>query len=336
MHWAHPERWVWMGFLPALIVFWIWASRRRRERLRRFAEASLLPHLAALVDEGARRWKAALLTAGLACLLVSLAGPQWGFHWQAVKRRGVDIVIALDVSKSMLAEDVKPNRLERSKLAIQECLSLLSGDRVGLVAFAGTSFVQCPLTADYGAFALTLEELDTDTIPRGGTALASAIRESLKMFAASAVGSRALVLMSDGENQEGDVLAAAKEAAQAGVKILAVGIGTTDGELIPITDESGHPTFLKDREGRTVKTRLDETVLKQIAAATEGSYVRATATSFGLDLLYRERITKLTPHEGESAMKKQYEPRFQWLLAAALLLLAVEPFLSERKRTAAP
>ena len=211
---------------------------------------------------------------------------------------------------------------------------MLRGDRIGLIAFAGTSFAQCPLTSDYGAFALMLEEIDTDILPRGGTALAQAIRGGIKAFQTSAAGSQALILITDGEDHEGDVLDAAKEAAKAGVKIYCIGIGTAEGELIPLVDEQGHQTFLKDREGRTVKSRLDEPTLERIAIETGGSYVRATATSFGLDLLYRERIGKLEQRDYDSALRKRYEQRFQWPLAAALVLLGAELLISDRRRAA--
>ena len=321
-----------MWVVVALPGFWAWAFRTRTRALERLADASVLPQLAEQVVYRSRTLKATLLVLGTLCLLMALIGPQWGFRWQQIKRRGVDLVIALDVSKSMLAQDVKPSRLDRAKLAIQELLPMLKGDRIGLVAFAGTSFAQCPLTVDYSALLLTLDELDTNSIPRGGTALASAIRESLKIFASSAPDSRALIIMTDGESHEGDPVSAANEAAKQGVKVFTVGIGTPEGELVPITDAQGHQTFLKDREGRTVKSRLEEGLLQQIALATGGSYIRATATSFGLDLLYRDRIATLHQQEFDSTMKKQDELRFQWALAAALFLLACEPLLSDRQR----
>jgi Ca-activated chloride channel family protein len=293
------------------------------------------PTLAALIgsaDWARRRRKAALLTLATACLLLALVGPQWGFHWEDVKRRGVDLIIALDVSKSMLAQDVKPNRLERAKLAIQELIPLLKGDRIGLVVFAGTGFLQCPLTVDYGAFGLILADVSTDAIPRGGTSISQAIRTGLSGFEASQAESRALVLITDGEDHEGRAQAAADEAAKAGVKIFAVGIGTPEGELVPVIDEQGSRTFLKDGEGRTVKSRLDESVLQRIALQTGGSYARATATAFGLDLLYRERIATMKAQEQEAGRQKRHELRYQWPLALALLLLCAEMMLSDRRR----
>lgn len=332
MRWAYPERWVWGWVVVALLGLWVWAFRNRKQALERLADVGLLPQLVEQVDWRSRTLKAAIVTLGTLFLLIALIGPQWGFRWREIRRRGVDLVIALDVSKSMLAQDVKPSRLARAKLAIQELVPMLKGDRIGLVAFAGTSFVQCPLTVDYGAFLLTLDELDTNSIPRGGTAMTPAIRDSLKVFASSAPESRALILMTDGENHEEDPLSAAKEAAKLGVKIFTVGIGTPEGELIPITDEQGNQTFLKDREGRTVKSRLEEGLLRQIALETGGGYVRATTTSFGLDLIYHDRIAQLHQQESEGTMKKQHELRFQWALAVALLLLVCEPLIGDRRR----
>lgn len=331
MQWAYPERWPALVLVPAACALLAWAFADRRRALARFVAPPLIRELAGAVDDAARRAKAALVVAGLALLAVALIGPQWGIRWQRVTRRGVDLMIALDVSKSMLAQDVKPNRLERAKLAVRDLIPLLHGDRIGLIAFAGTSFAQCPLTSDYGAFALMLEEVTPEIIPRGGTALAQAIRTGITAFQAGSTGSQALIIISDGENHEGDALEAAKEAAKAGIKIYTIGIGTPEGELIPIVDESGHQTFLKDRDGRTVKSRLDERILEQIALATGGSYVRATPTSFGLDVLYRERIAALSQRDFESAMRKRAEHRFQWPLAFALLALAVELVIPERR-----
>jgi Ca-activated chloride channel homolog len=333
MNWAYPERWIWLCLVPALIGFWIWAFRDRNRLLQQFAAAKLLPQMAGSVDWANRRLKTVLGVTGFFLLLLALLGPQWGFQWQKIQRRGVEMVIALDVSKSMLAEDVKPNRLERAKLAIEELLPILKGDRVGLIAFAGTAFVQCPLTVDYGAFSLALEELSVETIPRGGTALAEAIREGLKTFSKATPESQALVLITDGESHEGNTLAVVRKAAAKGIKIFCIGIGTPGGELIPVADEEGGKNFLKDREGRPVKSRLDEALLQKVALESGGSYFRATPTAFGLDLIYRERIAKLKTQEFESGMRKRYEQRFQWILALALFFLGVEPFISERKRT---
>ena len=326
---------MWLALVPALAGFWVWAAGARRRALLQFAEEVPLRHLADCVNRRARGVKAACITAGIAALALSLMGPQWGFHWQEIKRRGVDLVIALDVSKSMLAEDVKPNRLGRAKLAMADLLPLLKGDRIALVAFAGTAFAQCPLTVDYGAFSLILQETGPDAIPRGGTAIEPAIREGLALLgtSGSVAGSRALVLITDGESQEGDPQAAAREAAKQRVPIFCIGIGTPEGELIRVTDDQGAQRFLKDREGRVVKSRLDEALLQRIAQETGGAYVRATGASFGLDTIYRQRIARMEPQEHGSTMTQQPELRFQWLLLVAWLLLAAEPLISDRLRS---
>ena len=334
MDFAYPEHWVWWWCLPIVIGGLIWAARARRRDLSRYAETALLPQMASSLNPAARVARTGLVVGGAILLLFAAVGPQWGFKWEEVKHRGVDLIIALDVSKSMLAEDVKPNRLERAKLAIRDLLPLLKGDRIGLVVFAGTSFVQCPLTVDYEAFAMMLDDVSMDSTPVGGTDIGGAVRASLKAFNAAASPSQALVLVTDGESLEGDPLSAAREAAKAGVRIHCIGIGTSEGELIPVTDEQGQQQFLKDREGRTVKTKLDEDLLRRVAQETGGSLVRASATSFGLDLLYRERISRMEQQEFETSMRKQMEHRFQWPLGFALLLLALEPLISDRTKAA--
>jgi Ca-activated chloride channel family protein len=334
MRWAHPNWWWCVLLVPAVAVFWVMARRRRQRDLNLFADPALVPVLASRVWWKARKVKAAMIVLSIGCAVLALLGPQWGFAWEEVPRRGIDLVIALDVSKSMLAQDVKPNRLARAQLAIQDMVRQLTGDRVGLVLFAGSAFMPCPLTIDYDAFLLTLEEADPSSIPRGGTAIPEAIREGMRALAASTSPSRAIVLISDGESHEGDAAGAARDAAAAGVRIFSVGIGTVEGELIPVEDYQGNRSFLKDQSGRTVKSSLNESVLQHVALATGGSYVRATATSIGLDALYRERISKLEASQGAGARIKRYHQRYQWVLALGLLLLAVEPFISDRLRPA--
>ena len=280
-----------------------------------------------------QKLKAGLLLAAAILIIFSLMRPQWGFHWQEVKRRGLDIIIALDTSKSMLAEDVKPDRLERAKLAIRDFTKNLKGDRIGLVAFSGTAFLQCPLTVDYGGFLLSLDSIDTNTIPRGGTSIASAIKEAIKGYGSQEKKYKTMVIITDGENNEGDPFEAAEEAKKNGIIIFCIGIGTKEGELIPLIEEGGQRQFLKDREGNVVKTRLDEGTLEKIALITGGSYIRSTATEFGLELLYRERLSKMERRELEGKMNKRYIERFQIPLAVALFLILLEAAISDRKQT---
>jgi Ca-activated chloride channel family protein len=276
-----------------------------------------------------------MLVLAVSLMLFSLARPQWGFEWQEVKRSGIDVLIAIDVSKSMLATDVKPNRLERSKFAVKDMVKKLSGDRIGLVAFAGTAFLQCPMTIDYNGFLLALDDLNTDTIPRPGTSMTGAIRQALEAFKGPDKKYKTLVIITDGEDFEGDALKAAAQAAAEGMKIYCVGVGTSEGELIPAGYEGGGRTYLADKSGNIVKTRLNEELLKKIAISTGGSYVRATQRDFGLGLLYDKSISQIEKRDIESKMKRRYEERYQIFLAAALALLFLEGLISERRRVPA-
>lgn len=314
-----------------LVVFYVWAMARRRAILERFADKNLIHNIAPLASPRRRTVKAGILITAILLCLVALARPQWGFEWEEVKRAGLDMLVAIDVSKSMLATDVKPNRLERSKFAVKDLIKKLSGDRVGLIAFAGTAFLQCPLTIDYNGFALALDDVSTSTIPRGGTSIASAINEAIDVFKGPEKKYRVLVIITDGEELEGDALKAAREASNLGIKIYCVGVGTSEGELIPVTGQRGVKDYMADRSGKIVKTKLNEDVLKEIAIATGGAYVRATQAEFGLTLLYDRSISKLEKRDIEAKMKKCYHERFQNFLSIALLLLFIEPLISDRR-----
>ncbi|MBN1520954.1 MAG: VWA domain-containing protein, partial [Candidatus Aureabacteria bacterium] len=238
----------------------------------------------------------------------------------------------VDTSKSMLAQDVKPNRLERAKLAIKDFIKHLQGDRIGLIAFSGEAFLQCPLTVDYNGFLLSLDSLSVNSITRGGTSISQAIKEAIKSYEGGFKKYKVLIMITDGEDHEGAPLKAAEDAKKEGIKIFCIGIGTPEGELISVEDEKGNKTFLKDSQGNVVKTRLDETTLQKIALATGGSYVRSGATEFGLDMIYDKKLSKMEKRELESKLAKQFEDRFQIPLALAFLLLAGELFINERKR----
>ncbi len=320
--------------MTLLALFYLWAMRRRRILLERFAERRLISGITSSSNAGRRIFKIALMLIAVFLALLALARPQWGFEWQEVKKSGIDILIAMDVSKSMLARDVRPNRLERSKYAVKDLTKRLSGDRIGLIAFAGTAFLQCPLTIDYNGFLLALDDLTTATIPRGGTSISQAIEEAMRVFSGPEKKYRALIIITDGEELEGDALSKAKKAAGAGIKIYCVGVGSGEGELIPVIDERGEKAYVADREGNAVKTRLNEELLKNIAISTGGSYVRATGSDFGLTLLYDKAISKLEKRDIESAMRKHYEERFQIFLALAIAILFLEPMVSAGRRLA--
>ena len=317
--------------IPILVLFYFWAFRSKRRALEAFAESHLIPNITTTVSLLRQKIKAFLVIVTVFFLILALIGPRWGFRWQEAKRRGIDIIVALDTSKSMLTEDVKPNRLERAKLAVKDLLNLLTGDRIGLIAFSGTAFVQCPLTLDYGAFSLALNRIDTNIIPRGGTNLASAILEAMNAFGTKGKKHKALIIITDGESHEGEPEETTKKAAEVGIKIFCVGIGNKEGELISITDEQGNRTYLKDREGKYVQSKLDEVTLKKIALTTAGSYVKASGAEFGLDIIYNEKIAKMEKRELESKLQKRYEERFQIPLMIAFLLIVMETFISDRK-----
>ena len=320
--------------LITLTIFYVWTLRRRRARMARFVDKHLVAGMAPSASLRRKILKMAMIAMGAALGLLALARPQWGFEWEEVKRAGLDILIAIDVSKSMLASDVKPNRLERAKFAVRDLVKKLNGDRLGLVAFSGTAFLQCPLTIDYNGFLLTLDDLGTATIPRGGTSISQAIREAMNVYKSPDKKFKVLVIITDGEDLEGDALKAAVEASELGIKIYCIGVGTTEGELIPVTGSRGERTYLADKSGNVVKTRLGEEILKRIAISTGGSYVRATRSEFGLVLLYEKSISKLEKRDLESKMRKRYQERFQYFLVWAAIILFVEPLIPERKRVA--
>jgi Ca-activated chloride channel family protein len=329
MLWRNPTYlWLLLGVAFVAITLAV-TLRRRAEALRTFAEAVLVPRLAQGVDTRRRVWRAALRIVALAALVVALAGPKWGFHWEEVQREGIDLIIAMDTSRSMLATDVKPNRLERAKLAVLDLVPRLKGDRVGLVAYAGTAFLEAPLTLDYAAFERSLRALRVGIIPRDGTSLSRAIETSLQAFEARQGKYEALVLITDGEDHEGDAAAAAQKAADRGVKIYTVGIGTEEGELLPLGD--GQAGFVKDRKGRVVKSRLNEEVLQEIALAASGAYVRGIGPRLGLDEVFDEHIAKMERREVDSSLERRYEERFQIPLAIGLLLLLIEQMVRRRK-----
>jgi Ca-activated chloride channel family protein len=318
--------------VPLVALFLVWALRRRRQALATFVAAGLLPAVAPDFDPRRRGARAVLLCAAVFALAVALAGPMWGFRWQQVQREGIDLIVAIDTSRSMLATDVKPNRLARAKLAVRDLLAQLTGDRVGLVAFAGGAFLQCPLTLDFGAFSQSLDAIEAGIIPRGGTSLGAAIEAGIAGFEGRQAEHQALVIITDGEDLGGDLDEAIARATERGVKIYTVGIGTTEGELIPLE----HGGFVKDRKGQVVKSRLDETTLQKIAHDTGGAYLHATDTAFGLTELYRDYISTMEKRELASTLERRFEHRFQWPLVLAFVLLLVEPLVGERKAAPRP
>ena len=321
---------IWL--MPLLLALILLGVSRRRRILTRFSSRHGLRSIAPRVSEK-RRWiKAGLLLAVVFMVLVALAGPRYGYRWQEIQRKGIDIVLTLDCSRSMLANDIRPSRLDRAKREVYDLLALLRGDRIGLVAFAGTAFLQSPLTIDYDAFYLFLNALTPDFLPVGGTNLEQAILKACDAFESTNDTDKAIILITDGEHTgSGDPLDAAAKARQAGIKIFCIGIGQTEG--VPLIDAKGG--FRKDRSGKIVLTRLDETVLKQIAAETGGTYVRSVAGDLDLDVIYSREIRgKMEAVELASGRKKIWQDRFQWPLLAAIILLLVELLIPSARRLA--
>ena len=331
MKWALPNllHLLWIVALLAWLVFFL--LKRRERRLNELVAAELIPVLAPDRHVKRTRFKNILWLCALALAVLSLARPQWGFHWEEVKRRGLDIIVVLDTSNSMRAEDIKPNRLQQAKWGIRDLLAKLKGDRIGLVSFAGSSFLQCPLTIDYAAFLMTLEDVYAGIIPRGGTAIEQALQTAMDGFEKSGNADRAIVLITDGEDHEGNPLNLIDELNKRNIRVYTVGVGTLTGELIPYEDEEKHAGFLKDRQGQVVKSALNEPVLEKLAMSTGGTYVRSAPGDFGLDRIFDQGIAELKRDELESKVAKTYEERFTWFLGAALLLLALEGCLTDRK-----
>jgi Ca-activated chloride channel homolog len=316
--------------LPLAAVALVVSSRQKRRALEGFADQHLLTRLVAEDRRGSRVLKGLLLLVVLALMLFSLAGPRWGSHYQEISRKGVDIVVVVDVSRSMLVEDTEPNRLERARRKILYFLRVVQGDRVALVSFSGTAFIQCPLTLDYAAFQMFLGELEPDLVPVPGTDLGAAIEKALSALDFNATTDKVILLITDGEDNEGQGVEAARKAAARGVKIFSLGIGEPGSGPIPTANGTGG--FKKDKGGKLILSRLGEEGLRQIAALTGGTYVRSVADNLDLDILYFDGIRSRT---GAQILKggkiKVYEERFSFFLLPAFMLLLLEDVILDRQ-----
>ncbi len=319
--------------IPVVVLMYIWASYKRKQALRAFIEADLLGRIPISTNPSGRIWKAVLIVLSLSLIIIALSRPAWNPKPQVVKRRGRDIVFVLDVSKSMLATDLKPNRLERAKLAIKDMIDRLNGDRVGLVIFAGTAVVKCPLTLDYGFFKMMLDDVSVESISRGGTMIGDAIRKALdEAFDDQMKKYKDIILITDGEDHDSFPVQAAEEAGKRGVRIIAIGLGDENqGSRIPVIDESGNRVFLKYK-GREVWTKLDASTLRKMVNATPGGkYLNVATGTIDLGDVYMKLIAGEEKREIESRTIKLYEEKFQIFIALAFLFLAVEMVISERR-----
>lgn len=331
MRFGSPQL-LWLLLLvPAMLVFLLWAFRRKAALLRRFAQVEMLKRLTEGISRPMQALKLALLLLTLALLAVSLARPQFGTKMELMRRRGLDVAVAVDVSLSMYAEDMKPNRLLKSKQELSRFLDNLGGDRVALIAFAGDAFLQCPLTSDYGAVRMFVDVLDPELIETPGTNITAALEAAMKAFDPKERKYRVIVLMTDGEDHSGQALKVAEEAARQGIKVYTVGIGSPSGVPIPVRDERGNVSYKKDRQGNVVTSRLDEVLLQKIALTTGGQYYAARPGQFELQKVV-QAIQNMEKREMESQMFNQFEERFQIPLGIALFLLIAEMLLSDRRK----
>jgi Ca-activated chloride channel family protein len=332
MRFEHPQiLWLLLVVPPALAGFFWWSARSRQRLLTQFVEARLLSQLTVGVSPTRRKIRFAFLVLAVSLLIIALAQPQRGFDLQEVEQRGLDIVVAVDTSKSMLATDIAPNRLARAKLAALELMQSAGTDRLGLVAFAGDAFLECPLTIDNTAFQQSVQTLDVNSIPQGGTALAAAINTALTAFKENG-HYKVLVLFTDGEDNDSETgaLEAAQNAAKAGLKIFTIGIGTAAGDLIRVTGANGNSDYVRDEQGNVVKSHLNEPLLQQIASATGGFYLPLRGADV-VDTLYERGLAPLPKSESQEKLIRRYHEQFQWPLTAAILLLLAEMFLPERR-----
>jgi len=333
MKFADPI-WLIAGGAILLVLFGLYYrfDLRQRAALAEFASRHLLDKLTASFSPGRRRLKRALFATAIAFICIALARPQLGYHWEEQKQRGIDILFAIDTSKSMLTQDVTPDRLTRAKLAIIDLVDKLQGDRVGLIAFAGDAFLQAPLTLDYDAFHETLDAIDTSTIPRGGTDISSAINEAQVALGKESKNRKILVLVTDGEDLEARGIDAAKSAANDGLVIYTIGVGTPAGGLIPVPGANGGTDFVKDQSGQYVKSHLDESTLQQIARVTGGLYEPLGQHGEGLQAVYDQALAKLPKQDLSSRSQRVYDERFQWPLSVGILCLLASMLIGTRKR----
>jgi Ca-activated chloride channel family protein len=330
MNLGQPHNLIFFWLIPALVVFFVWAFRKRKQLMDRFASQAVLARLLQGYSPVRRGVKAGFIVLAIALGIAALCQPRWGYHWEEVRSRGVDIYVALDLSRSMRAQDVAPSRLDRAKRKIADLLNLVEGDRVGLIGFAGTAFIQCPLTLDYDALRSLLDAMDTDSISVPGTSLDAPVEKAVESLEAAGNKDRrtaALVVFSDGEDHDGHLDEAIKRAKAAGLKVYAVGVGRESGGApIPSDDGGG---FKKNAAGELILTRLEEKALKQLSLDTGGSYVRSVPGDEDLSRIYQDIRRQISEQESAGGRRKKYEERFQWPLLLAILCLLVEGALRE-------
>ncbi|HOE03943.1 MAG TPA: VWA domain-containing protein [Bacteroidales bacterium] len=323
----HNEEFLWLLLLiPGFVLLW-WVSRRnRKKKIRQFGDPQVVAGLMPEVSKSLRRLKVILLLSAFGLIVIAIARPRFGSSLMEVKRNGIEMIVAIDVSNSMLTRDVKPNRLERAKKSVEKLISELQNDKIGLIVFAGDAYVQLPVTNDYASAKMFLSTINPAMVPKQGTAIGSAIDMAVRSFTSENQTSKVLVIFTDGENHEDDPVSSAKTAAEKGIVIHTVGMGLPNGQPVPAPDGNG---FLKDNSGNVVMSKLDEAGLKNIALAGNGIYVRTGSSNSGIELI-SEEIGKMQQTTTTSQQYSDYDEKFAYPAALALLLLLAELFISDR------
>ncbi len=324
MRFAAPEFFKWLLLIVPFVLTLLFLHRQRSRKLATLISCTVWKTVLPGYNPKQSRRRTVLRVLALLCIGLALARPQWGERWEEVQHRGLDIIVVLDTSKSMLAADIRPNRLQQAKWAVRDFVRNLKGDRIGLVAFAGASFLQCPATLDYAAFTMMLNDVYAGIIPHGGTAIYQALENTADSFEENSEADKVIILITDGEDHEGDPLEMLKTLNKENIRLYSIGVGTAEGELIPA--EGGG--YVKDAQGRVVKSSINETLLEQLARETGGFYVRSAPGDFGLERIYDLGISGLQRDEQETQLTKVYKERFGWFAGATLLLLLAETLIA--------
>lgn len=332
LRFENPQYLYWLLIIPVLVAIYVMIRLWNKRQFERFANIKLREYLVPMFSSSRANTKFVIFNLIIALLIIGAANLQSGSKMEKVKREGIDLFLCVDISNSMHAEDIAPNRLERSKQAINKLISKLGGDRIGIIVFAGNAYVQLPITTDYSAAKMFLSTVDTDLIPTQGTEVGRAIELAIKSFG-DTKHNKAIIIISDGEDHEnGGAVKAAQEAAKHGIKIYTIGMGLDEGAPIPLYNKYGKKTgYKKDKDGNIIITKVDDKILRQIAEIGDGIYVRASNSNVGLDKIY-EDINKTEKSEIESNVFTDYDDQFQWFVGAAIILLIIEILLSSGKK----
>jgi Ca-activated chloride channel family protein len=326
---ANPDFLYLLLLLPVMVVLWILNEARKKRSLKKLGSQEFVRKLMPEFSGIRPNIKFFLQLLAISFVIIILARPQFGSKLEEVKKQGIEVIIALDVSNSMLAEDIQPDRLTRAKQALTRLIDNLDNDKIGLVVFAGDAYTQIPITSDYVSAKMFLSAINPDMVPKQGTAIGSAIELGIRSFSPGEGKSKAMIIITDGENHEDDPVSAAGEASKAGIVIHTIGIGSAEGVPVPVM-VNGRSDYLKDPDGNTVITKLDEDILKKIAVSASGNYVRASNTNIGLDEIFGQ-IRKMKKEDLESTMYTEYNDQFQIFAVFALVLLIVEFLIMDRK-----